>query len=299
MHLLLKRENGWEWEAVQRELDAIGRAYEKLEPTNYGREQLHSTPLHELIVGDTGTTLLLLWAAVTCLLLVACANTANLILSRSAARSRELAVRASIGATRARLFSQLVVESVLLAGIAGALGLAVAWGFVALARNALREFLPRVDEVAIDWRIVVFTIGASWVTSLVVGLIPARRLSAIAPRDALNRAGSRGSLEGRWATGLRRALLVGQIAGAVLLGTAAVLLGRSFGKCCEPTLVSGPNRCSRSSSPFRRRRARHGSAGALCGAGGLFEGAAAGDVCRRAQPSSTQWRRFRLDLRGR
>jgi putative ABC transport system permease protein len=240
MSLLLKRRDGWQWEAVQRELDLIARAYEKLEPTNYGQEQLRAMPLRQLVIGDTRATLMLLWAAVTCLLLVACANTANLVLSRSAARSRELAVRASIGASRARLFSQLVAESALLSVIASALGLLLAWVLLAAARDVLRDFLPRVDEIAIGWRVVAFTIGASWVTSLAVGLIPAQRLSAITPRDALNRAGSRGSVDGPWATSLRRALLVGQIAAAVLLGTTAALLGRSLGAVLRADLGFQP-----------------------------------------------------------
>jgi predicted permease len=229
MFLLLKRRDGWQWDAVQRELDLVTRTYEKLESVNYGGQQLRAIPLHRLVVGETRGTLVLLWAAVTCMLLVACASTANLVLSRSTTRSRELAVRASIGASRARLFSQLIVESALLSMIASGLGLLLAWFLVAAARDMLREFLPRVDEIGIDWRVVGFTIAASWVTSLAVGLIPAWRLSSITPRDALNRAGAGTTIDGPWATGLRRALLVGQIAVAVLLGTTAVLLGRSLG----------------------------------------------------------------------
>lgn len=229
MSLLLRRRDGWQWDAVQRELDLIAREYEKLEPTNYGQEQLRAVPLRQLVIGDTRATLVLLWAAVTCLLFVACANTANLVLSRSAARSKELAVRASIGASRVRLFSQLITESVLLSVIASGLGLLLAWALLFVARDALRDFLPRVDEIKVDWQVMVFTISASWVTSLAVGLIPARRLSATTPRDALNRASSRGSSDGPWATSLRRALLVCQIAVAVLLGTTAALLSRSLG----------------------------------------------------------------------
>ena len=241
MSLLLKRRDGWQLDAVQRELDLVARAYEKLEPTNYGQEQLRAVPLRQLVIGDTTAPLVLLWAAVTCLLLVACANTANLVLARSAARSRELAVRASIGASRVRLFSQLVAESVLLSIIASGLGLLLSWGLLLVARDALRDFLPRVDEIAIDWRVVAFTIGASWVTSLAVGLLPAQRLSGTTPRDALNRAGSRGSVDGPWATSLRRALLVGQIAAAVLLGTTAALLGRSLGAVLRADLGFQPD----------------------------------------------------------
>ncbi len=241
MSVLLRRRDGWQADAVQRELDLIARRYEELEPASYGQQQLRSIPMRELVVGDTRSTLALLWAAVICLLLVACANTANLILSRSAVRSRELAVRASLGASRAHLFSQLVAESALLSAIASGLGLLLAWGLLSAGRDMLGEFVPRVDEMTIDWRVVAFTVAASVMTSVAVGLVPAQRLSATTPGDALNRAGSRGSIDGPWATRVRRALLVSQIAAAVLLGTTAGLLGRSLGAVMSADLGFQPD----------------------------------------------------------
>jgi putative ABC transport system permease protein len=240
MSLLLKRRSEWPWDAVRRELDTIARGYEKVDPATFGNQQLTVTPLREQVVGEKRSMLLLLWLAVSCLLLAACANTANIVLSRTMVRARELAVRSSLGASRARLFTQLLAESSLLAVIAAAVGVLFAFSMVGAARQALGEFLPRVDEVAMNWRVLAFTIATTWVTSLVVGLLPAQRLSAIEPHEVLKRAGAPGSLEGRWATVLRRVLLVGQIGLAVLLGTAALLLGRSLGAVLRTDLGFQP-----------------------------------------------------------
>ena len=228
MSLLLKRRSEWPWEAVRRALDTIAREYEVRESATFGNQQLRAVPLREQVVAEKRPMLLLLWSAVSCLLLVACANAANIVLSRTTARARELAVRSSIGASRARLLSQLIVESSLMAVIAAVIGIVLASATISLGRQVLGEFLPRVDEIAINWRVLAFTTGTTWVTSLIVGLVPARRLSAVAPSDALNRAGAPTSIGGRWTTTLRRVLLVGQIAVAVLLGTVALLLGRSL-----------------------------------------------------------------------
>jgi putative ABC transport system permease protein len=148
MNLLLKRRSGWTWEAVQRELESTSREYEKLDPATFGKQQLNVTPLREHVVGDTRPMLLLLWSAVSCLLLVSCANAANIVLSRTTARARELAVRSSLGASSARLFSQLIVESSLMAAIAATIGILLAASTIPVARHALGDFLPRVDAAS-------------------------------------------------------------------------------------------------------------------------------------------------------
>jgi len=94
--------------------------------------------------------------------------------------------------------------------------------------QSLGDFLPRAEEITIDWRVLMFTIATTLLTSLAVGVLPAQRLSSISPRDAMGRAGTRASTEGPWAAAVRRLLLVGQIGIAVLLGTTAALIGRSF-----------------------------------------------------------------------
>src|SRR5262245_3760413 len=185
--LRLKRRSEWPWEAVQRELDTITREYEKRDSATFGNQQLRAVPLREQVVGEKRPMLMLLWLAVSCLLLVACANAANIVLSRTTARARELAVRSSIGASRSRLFSQLILEGSLMAIIAAVIGIVLASATISLAGQALGEFLPRVDEIAINWRVLAFTAGTTWLTTLIVGLVPARRPSAVAPGDALNR----------------------------------------------------------------------------------------------------------------
>ena len=132
-----------------------------------------STPLRELIVGDVQRPLLVLLGAVGFVLLVACANVANLLLARGSARHGELSVRAALGAGRARLIRQLVTESILLGLIGGALGLALAYWSTQALIAARPADLPRIDEIRLDGTVVLFTLGAALVTSLVFGLVPA------------------------------------------------------------------------------------------------------------------------------
>ena len=133
--------------------------------------------LHEEISGRAAPMLRMLLAAVAVMLLVACANIANLFLMQGAARRRELAVRAAIGATRGRIISQLVTEAAVLGVVGGALGLLVAralvQGFIAMGPTDL----PRVAEIGIDWRVALFTLGVSLGASLLFGLAPAIQAS--------------------------------------------------------------------------------------------------------------------------
>jgi len=241
MSLLLKRRSEWPWGAVQRELDTITREYEKRDSATFGNQQLRAVPLREQVVGQERQMLMLLWLAVSCLFLVACANAASLVLSRTTGRATELAVRSSIGASVSRLFFQLIVEGSLMAIVAAVIGIVLASAMISMAGRALGDFLPRVDEIGINWRVLAFTVGTTWLTTLIVGLVPARRLSAVAPGDALNREGTPTSIGGRWTTSLRRVFLVGQIALAVLLGTAALLLGRSLAAVLHADLGFKPD----------------------------------------------------------
>jgi predicted permease len=228
MYVLLKRAPSVSREHLEAELATITREYAIAEPRVYGGEELRATPFRDVAVRQVRPTLLLLWAAVSCLLLIACANAANVVLSRTAARSRELAVRASLGASRRRLLAQLITESAVLAVIAAALGVGLAAVMVSVSRHALTGVLPRADEIAIDWNVLRFTVVATGLTALGVGVMPMYRSLSIAPREAMGEAGTRSSTEGSWASGVRRALLIAQIAIAVALGTVAALLGRSL-----------------------------------------------------------------------
>ena len=181
--------------------------------------------LHEEISGRAAPMLRMLLAAVAVMLLVACANIANLFLMRGAARRREFAVRAAIGATRGHIVSQLVTEAAVLGVVGGALGVLVARALVQGLIAIGPTDLPRVAEIGIDWRVALFTLGVSLGASLLFGLAPAIQASRGDLHDGLkggDRAVAGGS--GR----LRAALIFAEVALSTLLLITAALLGRSF-----------------------------------------------------------------------
>jgi putative ABC transport system permease protein len=176
-------------------------------------------------VGDVRQTLWVLLASAVFVLTIACANVANLLLARSAARTREVAMRLALGAGRQRIVRQLLTESLLLACVGGALGILLGWwGRTTLATIAART-LPRMDEVALDWRVVGFTVGATALAAVFFGLLPAWQATRVDVQPAL-KDGSRSIVPGGHV--LRDALVIAQIALSVALLVAAGLLLRSF-----------------------------------------------------------------------
>jgi putative ABC transport system permease protein len=191
-------------------------------PTNRGW-QMYAIPLAELHGRDARASFLMLQAAVACVLLIACANIANILLARGAGRRREIAVRIALGATRVRLMGLLLTESIVLAAVGGAVGTLLSMWGIRVARTLLA--LPDVIEPRLNTAVLVFTALVTMTTGVVCGLVPALRASAVAPEPALRE-------EGRGATDVsagrfRAALVVAQMACAVLLATAATLLVRS------------------------------------------------------------------------
>ena len=208
---------------AQAELNVVQAAISKQIP---GDLDLHASliPLQERMVGDVRQGLVLLMAAVGAVLLVLCVNLANLSLARAAGRTRDSAIRAALGAGRARLLGQSIVESTILALAGGALGVVLAyWGLRALLAAAPID-LPRLQEVHVDARVLFFALATSLVTGLVFGALPALRSLRSAPMEAL-KSGGRGNTEGRGGSRLRN-LLVGLEVGlsAALLVTAGLLI---------------------------------------------------------------------------
>ena len=188
---------------------------------------LIAVPMQERMVGSMRSTLYLLLGAVTILFLIACANVANLLLARASVRTREIALRSALGANRWRVLRQLVVESLLLAAIGGALGLVFAQvGTVALIRLAPVD-LPRLSEVTIDRGVLAFAAATSVVATLIFGLVPAWHASRVDLRERLSEGGTRGTVGGGSGR-LRTGLAVAEIGLAVVLAIGGTLLFRSF-----------------------------------------------------------------------
>ncbi|HEX8881177.1 MAG TPA: ABC transporter permease [Candidatus Acidoferrum sp.] len=183
-------------------------------------------PLRSGIVANVRLRLLMLLGAVALVVLIACANVANLTLARSATREKEMAIRAALGAAKRRILMQLLTESILLAGLGALLGLALAAKGLPLLKAVLPADTPRLTDTQMDWRVLLFTGGLAVLTGLLSGLAPALQSSRTAPTETLRSGGRAGTL--LLSRRLRSGLVVTEVALAVLLVIAAGLLIRSF-----------------------------------------------------------------------
>ncbi len=214
-------------EQARADMTTIARGLEQQYPdSNRGLNAVTLKPLHEQLVGNVQPALFAIFAAVGFVLLIGCANLANLQLARFEQRHKELTIRAALGAGRGRLLRQLLTESVLLALLGGALGLLLAvWG-----RDLLLSFapadLPRLSESWLDARVLGFTLLVSVLTGLVFGLAPAVKLARVELNEALKE-GGRGAASAR-RKGLRNALVVAEVALALVLVTGAGLVAKSL-----------------------------------------------------------------------
>ncbi len=223
--VLARMKPGVTLQQAQAELDLIASNLERLYPNQDKGKGIAAVPLQQHVVADVRGVLLMLLAAVGLLLLITCANIANLLLTRAAARSREIALRAALGASRARIARQLMTESLVLTAAGGLLGLIFVYaGVPALVRH-LPTDLPRTAEISVDGRVLIFTSVVALLNGLLFGLAP-----VFHARGSLRQSG-RGVIAGP--SLLRSALIVGQVAIALVLLTGAGLMAKSLWKLLQ------------------------------------------------------------------
>jgi putative ABC transport system permease protein len=211
------------------EIAGIGRALEREYPHDNTNVGMTSFPLQESLVGQLRPALLIVLGAVGFVLLIACANVANLLLARALSRETELAVRTALGAGRGRLIRQLLTESLLLAAAGGAAGFLLgAWGSDFLV-GLQPEGIPRLREVGIDQNVMMFTATVSMLTGLIFGAIPALQMTRGSLATALKE-GGRGGVGSRGSVKMRGMLVVAEMALAVMLLAGAGLLIKSFAR---------------------------------------------------------------------
>ena len=214
---------------AQREMDQIANAISIESPASNNGWGVAVRTLPDVLLGDTRPALLVLFLSVGLLLLIACANVANLLLAQAAARQREVAIRAALGAGAGRLARQFFTESILLAAAGGGGGLLLANLGVDAVRNFGVSYFPRIQEVAISWPVLFYALGMTLLTGLLFGMAPVFRLWKPDLVSGL-KDGGKGATDGAGEQRRRDGLVIAQVTLAVVLATSAGLLIKSFGR---------------------------------------------------------------------
>ncbi len=218
--------------AAKADLNLAGQEFKRMYPNALGPNNTFSVePMQQLMVRNVRSALYVLLGAVACVLLIACANVANLLLARATGRSREIAIRAALGAGRSRIIRQLLTESVLLSMVGGVLGLVIGVTGVRALLVINPGDIPRIDEngsgVTLDWTVLVFTLLVSLLTGIIFGLVPALHGSRADLNSVIKESGVRSGSSVR-RNMARSLLVVGEVALAMVLLVGAGLLIRTF-----------------------------------------------------------------------
>lgn len=228
LRIIGRLKDGVSLQQAESDLNGIARQLQKLYPiANASKKGTKFVPLHEELVGNFRLTFLILSAAVGLVLLIACANLANLVLARSTTRYRELAIRLAIGASRGRLIRQLLTENILLSLVGGSLGLLIAQpamkAILAVSPNAI----PRAGEINMDVTVLLFSLLISLLSGVLFGLLPALQIAKESFTEELKGSG-KGASDGSRKSGMRNLLILTEVALSLVLLIGAGLLARSF-----------------------------------------------------------------------
>jgi putative ABC transport system permease protein len=239
LHAIGRLKPGLTLEQANADLASISHSLATEYPASNAHDAIGARTELDSLVGDTREPLLILFGAVGLVLLIACANVANLLLARSMTRSREIAIRAALGASRGSIVRQLIAESLLLSLTGAVLGVAAAeWALSAILR-LYPDNLPRAAQIGIDYRVLLFTAGLAIITGVVFGLVPALQVSKPNLTEVI-REGGRGTTAGAAHNRLRSGLVIAETALGIVLLAGAGLLIRSLNRLAHTDLGFNP-----------------------------------------------------------
>jgi putative ABC transport system permease protein len=224
LYAIARLKPGVSFQQADADMNNVAVNLERQYPDSNAGNRVRLRPLLEIYVSDIRRALWVIFAAVGFVLLIACANIANLLLARATARRKEMAIRSAVGASRWRLMRQLLTESILLSLIGGALGLLLARGGIDLILYVSPTAIPRSTEIGLDWTVLGFTVAVSFITGILFGLIPALQAGEVDVHETLKETG-RGMSGRHW---LRSSLVVAEVATTLVLLIGAGLMIRSF-----------------------------------------------------------------------